>query len=1217
MNFSSFKTILAILVFAFVVFSQNANAQNPEWLSYYNGKNVTAVAADGNFVWLGTSVGNLVKLNITNGAMTFFNKANAGLPGSKINCMVKDTSGILWLGTDKGLVKFNGTSSIIYTTANSTLPGNKINSIQFSAIDNLKWMTTANSLVSFNNAAFTIYNISNSDIHSANLNCVGIDQFDNLWIGGDLGLDMRTYTNVWNWFTPQNSDLPDIIVQAVTFAEPNIVAIGTNHGGLAIKRDDEWTIYDMENSPLTTNNITSLSTDGGSNIFIGTAEGLFVLSGNAIVPYYTDNSILPDNHINCLGPDEGGAMCVGTLNGFVRVPSLISWVAYNPSNLIMPDSDIRFAAMDMSGYKWFVSNGSGVYMWDATTWTPYKYGTSGLPSDNVYSVSVDKWNNKWFATDSGLAKFNGTSWTVYRAGANLLPSDNVRVIDFEGNNVWVGTNDAGLARFNGSTWVRFNTTNSNIPSNNVTSIAVDVYGNKWIGTFNSGVAKFDGTIWTPYTTTNSLLPSNAIKQIFIDNSGIRWFATAGGAASMNQNVWTAYTTSNSGITSNDILSVAVEANGTRWFVANNTGLVKFDGTNWTIYDESNSPLTVNSVKHLFIDPSNNKWISTFGGGLFVHRTGGVLPTVSTPELFGPFCVGQQLDIIYKAFASSSFVNMGTGNIFTAQLSDGNRSFGTPATLGTLTSEVSDTISCRIPDSLVYSTAYRMRVISSNPALVNNDNGVDITIYELPNPVIIGPANVCANGVEAYRTNAVPGITFEWFINGGTINGSSTDSLVNVTWGVTGSASLGLVHKTAAGCLDTAILNVTISSRPPKNIKGDTNVCANRYEVYETVEDSTMSNDWYAVGGEVITKPSNNTVKVLWGIPGNGKLKLVQTTKNGCRDSMTITIHKFISPSTAFTGPDTAKYGSVKTYSTPVPVPGITNKWSVVGGKINGNSTQNNVSITWDNGPTGTVKLVQQTAAGCKDSAEKEVFIYQPMAVTGDRIVCENLLEDYYVGSNLEAVPLWSVTGGKIEGADNKRIMNVTWGAAGKGSVRLIQTYTATGYKDTLEFQVQINPKPGKPTISEKDGTLTSSIDVGNNWFYNGVKIRDANGKTHYTEERSGVYTVQVSDSVPCFGDMSDPFNFVSDVEELGFGNSGIKVYPNPTNGIINFSFTGSFEKVDVSVIDMLGKSVAASSFSGIDNNFRALDIAGFADGVYVIIIKTGSQQYQQRIILKH
>lgn len=70
----------------------------------------------------------------------------------------------------------------------------------------------------------------------------------------------------------------------------------------------------------------------------------------------------------------------------------------------------------------------------------------------------------------------------------------------------------------------------------------------------------------------------------------------------------------------------------------------------------------------------------------------------------------------------------SNNVFTVQLSDANGSFSSPTTVGTLSSSASSgSISITLPSDLPYGTAYRLRVVSSSPAITGSDNGTDLTL----------------------------------------------------------------------------------------------------------------------------------------------------------------------------------------------------------------------------------------------------------------------------------------------------------------------------------------------------------------------------------------------------------------------------------------------------------------------------------------------------------
>jgi hypothetical protein len=72
-----------------------------------------------------------------------------------------------------------------------------------------------------------------------------------------------------------------------------------------------------------------------------------------------------------------------------------------------------------------------------------------------------------------------------------------------------------------------------------------------------------------------------------------------------------------------------------------------------------------------------------------------------------------------------------GNIFTAQLSNPSGSFATVTNIGNINSTNSGFINATIPANVPSGTAYRIRVVGSNPSITGTDNGSNITICNTP------------------------------------------------------------------------------------------------------------------------------------------------------------------------------------------------------------------------------------------------------------------------------------------------------------------------------------------------------------------------------------------------------------------------------------------------------------------------------------------------------
>jgi hypothetical protein len=107
------------------------------------------------------------------------------------------------------------------------------------------------------------------------------------------------------------------------------------------------------------------------------------------------------------------------------------------------------------------------------------------------------------------------------------------------------------------------------------------------------------------------------------------------------------------------------------------------------------------------------------------------PTLSS----NTYCQNQEFSLPYTVTGTYT-----APNTFTAQLSNANGSFTNPVSLGTVSTIVSGTITCRIPIGTPAGTGYRIRIVSSNPSVTSSDNGSNITINSMPIPVITGDKN---------------------------------------------------------------------------------------------------------------------------------------------------------------------------------------------------------------------------------------------------------------------------------------------------------------------------------------------------------------------------------------------------------------------------------------------------------------------------------------------
>ena len=167
------------------------------------------------------------------------------------------------------------------------------------------------------------------------------------------------------------------------------------------------------------------------------------------------------------------------------------------------------------------------------------------------------------------------------------------------------------------------------------------------------------------------------------------------------------------------------------------------------------------------------------------------------NLSAAYCAGQTASVSYNSDLTHT-----AGNTFTVQLSDANGNFGSPTTIGSLSSTAaSGSINITIPANISYGTGYRMRIVSSAPANNGANNGSNITlgIQQTPTLSAGSPSAACDGTVNITSTGSFS--SYAW-------SGGGTASSLSVT----ANGTYTLTVTDANGC--TATASVTVSSIIP-------------------------------------------------------------------------------------------------------------------------------------------------------------------------------------------------------------------------------------------------------------------------------------------------------------------------------------------------------------------------------------------------------------------
>ena len=356
--------------------------------------------------------------------------------------------------------------------------------------------------------------------------------------------------------------------------------------------------------------------------------------------------------------------------------------------------------------------------------------------------------------------------------------------------------------------------------------------------------------------------------------------------------------------------------------------------------------------------------------------------------------------------------------------------------------------------------------------------VMVTVNSLPVPTITGADTLCKNTTAIYHTEQNMA-AYAWAVSsGGTINGTSNDSIVSVTWdsvGSGGSRWVKVIHAGFTGCLASmpTQYDVTVHPLPVPSVNGIQNVCLHSTEIYSTQKNMTGYLWTVSSGGTINGTANDSIVSVTWDSVGSGSTRWVAVNymdANGCYASSPTQVSVVVMPLPipAISGPQQVCVTDIVTYSTQFGVTGYT--WNVSsGGTINGSASDSVLNVTWNTIGSGTSRWVKVNYIGVNgctaDIATPLIVTVNPVPVptiSGSQIVCNHDTLIYQTESGMTGY-LWSISsGGTIIGLATDSLVSVTWDST--GTQQLIVNYTNSFgcvglVPDTLAVTVNSLPVP--------------------------------------------------------------------------------------------------------------------------------------------------------------
>lgn len=583
-----------------------------------------------------------------------------GLSSNSINMVLKDRHGFLWVATEDGLNRFDGTNFKIYRhdpLKESSLKANFIKSIHEDSSGRLWIGTNGGSVSRYDRTKDSFVHFSSAGISKA-ITSICDDAAGNIWITSYNGL---------------------YILDPVS------------------GKANQSSAYSKAPEKLRKGVLISVCMDSRKHIWIGTEDGLYRYDPIADKYQYfshhaADEHSLCDNYIMTVAEDKTGRIWVGTMNGLSVLSTdqkTFNNYRHQGKNTQSISSDLIYSIVAETKERIWIGTEEGLDILNPISgniqhFKPNKRDESSLTKKSIRSIYMDNTGICWLGTyQGGINKYDRNFSMFRRKDSNPFDSRSLSApavtsfAEFNGRGIFVGTDGGGLHLFNpltglidrygdilrdkkeekGLAIMALEMTRSNklwigtylngaimldpatgsfrhfkegkgeldLNFRDIFCIKEDRHGNIWIGTNGGGVNVYrpkenrvDKYVGTSAEITHPTFPAGkVIRALEEDRYGRIWIGDFGSGITVwdpDKQKFSSYNEQNGKLSNNYVLSILEDRQGNIWAGTNGEGLNLLNPRSGKFVSFSERNGLANGVVHKIVeDLQGNIWVSTNDG----------------------------------------------------------------------------------------------------------------------------------------------------------------------------------------------------------------------------------------------------------------------------------------------------------------------------------------------------------------------------------------------------------------------------------------------------------------------------------------------------------------------------------------------------------------------------------------------------------------------------
>jgi signal transduction histidine kinase/ligand-binding sensor domain-containing protein len=487
----------------------------------------------------------------------------AKFPGGAVNAIAQTHDGYLWIGTDKGLFRFDGFTFVrvslpstagasevpilgLLTDASGTLwvrvqgsdvvrqKGGKFETVAYGAGPLSSHVTAVskdrNGAVLISDVVAGTFRFEGENPQriatptmlpgSSPVISMAETSEGRLWLG-TLGAGLFLLAD--SHAAAVNAAFPERKINCLLPISKHDLFVGTDNG-LYHWHDQE---YRRETLPSSLGNlqILSLLQDRDSNVWVGTDRGLLRINAKG-TSFSAEGELRGSGAINMLFEDREGNLWVGGARGLGRIRDTVFMTFSSATDPRFENTGPVYG--DANGRVWFAPGQGGLYaIKDA-----HVQQSSPVPGNDVVYSITGRGNEMWIGRQRGglthLQWRNGTATSHTFTEADGLAQNSVySLLESREGSVWAGTLSAGVSRFRDGRFTTY-TAATGLAANTVSSILETRDGAMWFATSN-GLSSLSNDRWKTYGTRDGL-PAANVNCLFEDSAGVLWSGTSAGLA---------------------------------------------------------------------------------------------------------------------------------------------------------------------------------------------------------------------------------------------------------------------------------------------------------------------------------------------------------------------------------------------------------------------------------------------------------------------------------------------------------------------------------------------------------------------------------------------------------------------------------------------------------------------------------------------------------------